>query len=64
MAKAKIMCEQCNKEYIIDVEYPSDLFGVECPKCNTSEFVFILDNGFPNDGKTIKLGIHTGCSQK
>jgi len=64
MVKSKILCENCNKEYIIEVEYPSDLFDIKCPKCKVSDKVWILDSGFTSNDKGITLGVHSGCSQK
>ena len=63
MTKAIILCESCNKKYTIEAKYPSDLYHIKCPKCETEENVWILDNGFKTDGKGVELG-WGGCSQK
>lgn len=64
MVKAVILCEGCKKKYTLEIDSPSDLFHVKCPKCKIEDDVWIMDTGFKSNGKDIKLGVHSGCSQK
>ncbi len=63
MIKAKILCDKCEKEYNIEIEEVSDLFGITCPKCNSDEtWIMDIDAGITTN-EDVVLG-KGGCGQR
>jgi len=60
--KVEIVCDECNKKYMIDCIYISEIFGIKCPKCN-SDKTWITEIIDGNNNEEITLG-RGGCSQK
>lgn len=38
--KAKIICENCDKEYLLEYKVISDLFDRKCPECNSDDIFY------------------------
>lgn len=59
MNEAKILCDDCEKEYKIKIENASEVFGIKCKFCN-GDNTWITDIQLESNGNEIVLG-NGGC---